>query len=61
MRHAQFAELRRLLIVQDVALAVIAAVLLIGLIAILMAAGERPRRDVRGTPPQNPQARRRTM
>lgn len=61
MRHAQFAELRELLIVQDIAFAVIAAVLVVGLIAIIMAAGEHPRRDVRDTRAGNPQTRRRVM
>ena len=61
VRHAQFAELRLLLIAQDAALTVIALVLVIGLIAVIMAAGEHPRRDVRDTPAGKPQTRRRTM
>lgn len=61
VRHAQFAELRLLLIAQDAALTVIALVLVIGLIAVIMAAGDRPHRDVRDTQAGKPQTRRRTM
>lgn len=39
MKHAQFAELRELLIVQDIAFVLIALVLVVGMIAVIMAAG----------------------
>ena len=58
MRRAQFAELRELLIVQDIAFVLIALVLVIGLIALIVAAGEKPRRDVRDTQARRPQTRR---
>ena len=58
MRRAQFAELRELLIVQDIALVLIALVLVIGLIALIVAAGEKPHRDVRDTQARRPQTRR---
>ena len=61
MRHAEFAELRRLLIVQDIALAVIAAALVLGVVVLLVAIGDRPRRDVRDTQARKPQTRRRVM
>ena len=60
MRRAEFAELRLLLITQDAALAVIAMVLLVMMIAVIIASGER-NRDIRDTPPRKPQTRRRTM
>lgn len=59
MRRAQFAELQHLLIVLDIALVVIAAALLIGIVMLIVAAGERPRRDIRDTPPRKPQTGRR--
>jgi len=61
VRHAEFAELRRLLIVQDIALAVIAAALVLGVVVLLVAIGDRPRRDVRDTQARKPQTRRRVM
>ena len=61
MRHAQFDELRRLLVVQDVTLIVIAVALVIGVIMLIVAAGDRSGRDIRDTQARNPQTRRRTM
>ena len=58
VRRAQFAELEHLLIVQDIAFVLIALVLVIGLIALIMAAGEKPHRDVRDTQTRRPQTRR---
>jgi hypothetical protein len=60
VRRAEFAELQKLLLVQDAALMVIALVLLVGIAALLLASGER-NRDIRDTPPGKPQTRRRTM
>ena len=60
MRRAEFAELRLLLITQDAALAVIAMVLLVMMIAVIIASGER-NRDIRDTQARKPQTRRRTM
>jgi hypothetical protein len=59
MRRAQFAELQHLLIVQDIALVVIAAALLIGIVMLIVAAGQRPSRDIRDTPARKPQTPRR--
>ena len=62
MRRAQFAQLREFLVVQDIALVVIAALLAIGVIMLLVAAGsrseERHRRDIRDTQARRPQTRR---
>ena len=60
MRRAEFAELQKLLLVQDAALMVIAVVLLVGIAALLIASGER-NRDIRDTQARKPQTRRRTM
>ena len=60
MRRAEFAELQKLLLVQDAALMVIAVVMLVGIAALLIASGER-NRDIRDTQARKPQTRRRTM
>jgi hypothetical protein len=59
MRRAQFTELQHLLIVQDITLVVIAAALLMGVIMLIVAAGERPGRDIRDTSSRKPQTPRR--